>query len=53
MQSLLSLFSRYFCSKVGRYYDPHSGLQGVKGPNGEHNIITGGLYYEQYTFFEQ
>ena len=30
-QCLLSPFLRYCCSNVGRYYDPHSGLQGAKG----------------------
>ena len=54
-QCLLSPLSRYCCSKVGRYYDPHSGLQGVTRLNGKRNIITGGQYYEQYTweFFQQ
>ena len=48
-------FSRYYYSKVSRYYDPHSGLRGAKGVNGKRNTIAGGQYYEQYTrqFFQQ
>ena len=29
-QYLLSPFSRYYCSIVGRYYDPHRGSQGAE-----------------------
>ena len=32
IQCLFSPFLRYYCSKVGWYYDPHSGLQRAKAP---------------------